>query len=59
LREALQAARRLADVSRADLRPQIEAIRRAVALYPKSDAAARFPREAEEAQKYIASRLVQ
>lgn len=57
LRDALKAARRLAEVSRADLRPQIEAIRRAVALYPKSNAASSFPREAGEAEKYIAARL--
>jgi hypothetical protein len=57
LRDALKAARRLADTSRADLRPQIAALRRAVSLYPKSNAATSFPREAEEAEKYIAARL--
>jgi hypothetical protein len=57
LREGLRAARRLADVPRADLRPQIAALRRAVALYPKSDMASRFPREADEAEKYISARL--
>jgi hypothetical protein len=57
IRNALKAARRLAEVSRADLRPQIAALRRAVTLYPKSDMASRFPREVDEAEKYIAGRL--
>jgi hypothetical protein len=57
LRDALAVSRRLADVSRVDLRPQIEAIRKAVALYPKSETAGRFPREAAEAQKHIAAHL--
>jgi hypothetical protein len=57
LRDSLAAARRLADVSRVDLRPQVEALRQAVALYPKSDMARSFPREAAEAQKHIAARL--
>jgi hypothetical protein len=57
LDQALRAARRLADVSRADLRPQIEALKRAVALYPKSDVAKRFPREADETIKSIAAKL--
>ena len=57
LGNALKAARRLAEVSRADLRPQIAALRRAVALYPNSDMATSFPREAEAAEKAIAARL--
>lgn len=57
LREALAVSRKLADAPGADLRPQIEALRHAVSLYPKSETAARFPREAAEAQKYIAGRL--
>lgn len=57
LGQSLRAARRLADVARADLRPQIEALKRAVALYPKSDVASRFPREADETARYIATRL--
>jgi len=57
LRDALAAARKLAETNRADLRPQVEAIRGAVALYPKSDTAGRFPREATETQKQIAARL--
>jgi hypothetical protein len=57
LREALAAARRLAEVPGADLRPQVEALQRAVVLYPKSEMAGQFPREAAETQKYIAARL--
>ncbi len=51
LREALAVSRKLAETSGADLRPQIEAIRDAVALYPKSETAGRFPREAAAAAK--------
>jgi hypothetical protein len=57
LRDALAVAQKLAETNRIDLRPQVEALRQAVALYPKSDTAARFPREAVETQKQIAARL--
>lgn len=57
LRESLRAARRLADLPRADLRPQIDALVQAVALYPKSETANRFPREAAETQKQITAAL--
>jgi hypothetical protein len=57
LRESLAVARKLAQTPGADLRPQVEAIRKAVALYPKSETAGRFPREAAETEKQIAARL--
>jgi hypothetical protein len=57
LREALAVARKLAETPGADLRPQVNAIRKAVALYPKSETAGRFPREAAETEKQIAARL--
>jgi hypothetical protein len=57
LRESLAVARKLAQTPGADLRPQIEAIRKAVALYPKSETAGRFRREAAETEKQIAARL--
>lgn len=57
LRESLAAARRLAEAPGVDLRPQVQAIRQAVALYPKSETAQRFPREAAETEKQIAARL--
>ena len=57
LREALAVSRKLAETSGADLRPQIEAIRDAVALYPKSETAGRFPSEAAAAAKTIGAAL--
>lgn len=57
LRDALAVARKLAETNRLDLRPQIDALRQAVALYPKSETAGWFPREAAEAQKQIAATL--
>jgi hypothetical protein len=57
LRDTLKAARKLAETNRADLRPQLEAVRQAVALYPKSDTAVRYPPEVDETQKQIAALL--
>ena len=57
LRDALKTACKLAETNRSDLRPQLEAIRLAVALYPKSDTAVRYPREVDETQKQIAALL--
>lgn len=57
LRDALAAARKLAKTANADLRGQIDALKQAVALYPKSDTARVFPREADEAKKEIAATL--
>jgi hypothetical protein len=57
LLDSLKAARRVAQTAGADLRPQIDALSRAVALYPKSDMAREFPREAETAKTQIAAAL--
>ncbi len=57
LREALAASRKVAEAAGADFRPQIDAIQQAVALYPKSETAGRFPREADAARKEIAAIL--
>src|SRR5262249_32864195 len=57
LREALKAARKLAETNRTDLRPQLDALRQATASYPKSDLAVRYPAEVQETQKQIAAIL--
>jgi hypothetical protein len=57
LREALAVSRRLAEASGVDLRPQIEAIRGAVSLYPKSETAGRFPGEAAAAARAVGAAL--
>jgi hypothetical protein len=57
LREALAVSRRLAEATGADLRPQIDAVQAAVALYPKAETAARFPREAAAAKKDVETLL--
>jgi hypothetical protein len=57
LLNALKAARRVAETAGVDLRAQIDALSRAVALYPKSDMAREFPREASAAKKQIEATL--
>ena len=57
LRDGLTVARKLAETNRLDLRPQVDALRQAVALYPKSETAGWFPRDAAETQKQIAATL--
>jgi hypothetical protein len=57
LLNALKAARRVAETAGADLRPQIDALLTSVALYPKSDMAREFPREAAAARKQIEAAL--
>ena len=56
-RNALAAAKRVAESAGADLRPQIDALVKMTALYPKSDVAHDFPREAADAKKLIAAIL--
>jgi hypothetical protein len=57
LREALAVGRKVAEATGADFRPQIEDIGRAVALYPKSETARTFPREAAAGMKDIEALL--
>lgn len=54
---ALAASKRVAESAGADLRPQIDVLVKMVALYPKSDVAHEFPREAADAKKQIAALL--
>lgn len=56
-RNALAASKRVAESAGADLRPQIDMLVKMVALYPKSDVAHEFPREAADAKKQIAALL--
>jgi hypothetical protein len=53
-RNALGASKRVAESAGVDLRPQIDALVKMTALYPKSDVAHQFPREAADAKKQIA-----
>jgi hypothetical protein len=57
LRETLAVGRKVAETAGADFRPQIDNIERAVALYPKSETARSFPREAAGARKHIEASL--
>ncbi len=47
-----RASVRVAESAGADLRPQIDALVKMTALYPKSDVAHEFPREAADAKKH-------
>lgn len=56
-RNALEASVRVAESAGVDLRPQIDTLVKMTALYPKSDVAHEYPREAEDAKKQIAAAL--
>ena len=51
----LQAAQRLAETTGADLGASLDAVARAVVLYPKSEAATWFPRRLAETKEHIAA----
>jgi hypothetical protein len=57
LATALQVAEKMADAAGADLRNDIDAIARAVALFPKSETARSFPAKAAETKAHIAKIL--